>query len=392
MNKTSSKIYLNGGSYNNNFLRKVFQDFTDKCVMEVNSISEWNNKIFHIKDSETGQIKKNLKCNKTLEHWKKNMNINDKKDGEEYLIKKLDDKKKLLEMKESFQKQKKINETKNKNEKEIIEEQLKLIDNLKEELSSKQYDLNQKNELINKKEKELNDLSNELIERKKTSLGELGDILNKYESINLKNENELKEKLNEINILKEGVHKEFENKLQNLKIKVNSIEDIKNNLKKNNEIELNQEKNKLLNEHKNKLYKLDLIEIDLKNTIQNNEDIKKKYEIQFDTFKKNYDSKLDELNLKIKDQEDLKDNLYKIMDNKNQFGGASKTNLQNRIEKEKKIIKYNKKIRKYLLKTHKLNYFKNYINNEIPLLIRNNIDYNYSDLKIMILKFLNDKK
>ena len=37
------------------------------------------------------------------------------------------------------------------------------------ELSNKQYDLNQKNELINKKEKELNDLSNELIERKKTS-------------------------------------------------------------------------------------------------------------------------------------------------------------------------------------------------------------------------------
>ena len=66
-------------------------------------------------------------------------------------------------------------------------------------------------------------------------------------------------------------------------------------------------------------------------------------------------------------------------------------NLTDRMKKEKKIINYNKKIRKYLLKKNKLNHLEKYVDTNVPVIIRNNINKKYSDVKILVLQYLTTK-
>ena len=87
-----------------------------------------------------------------------------------------------------------------------------------------------------------------------------------------------------------------------------------------------------------------------------------------------------------------------IIDSTQQQGGDknSKTkknneNIFNRMKKEKKIINYNKKIRNYLLKKNKLNHLEKYVDTSVPVIIRNNINKKYSEVKILVLQYLTTK-
>jgi len=391
MNKTSTKIYLKGGS--NKFLRKIFQDFTDKCITDVNSLSEFNNKLFDIKDSETGELKKNLNCNKTLNHWKKNMNENNHLIGEKYMIKKLEDKKKLLQLNERFTEEKEEHSNKIMNEKKYIKEQYDLINGLKEDLKHKEEKIKYKNDSISQKENELNRLTNELIEKKENTSKIWNEKFKQYENLNMNNEKKLKTKLEELEILNKKLNNEFQNKYQSLELKEKTFENVKDNLQKEKELEISNEKNRLLNEHKNKLYELDLIQVDLDNKVKMNKDLKKKYDLQHESFEKNYNLRFDELNNKIKEQENLKQSFNDMIQNANkkfysQMGGKNNENIFNRMKKEKKIINYNKKIRNYLLKKNELHHLEKYVDTNVPVIIRNNINKKYSEVKILVLQYL----
>ena len=391
MNKTSTKIYLKGGS--NKFLRKIFQDFTDKCITDVNSLSEFNNKLFDIKDSETGELKKNLNCNKTLNHWKKNMNENNHLIGEKYMIKKLEDKKKLLQLNERFTEEKEEHSNKIMNEKKYIKEQYDLINGLKEDLKHKEEKIKYKNDSISQKENELNRLTNELIEKKENTSKIWNEKFKQYENLNMNNEKKLKTKLEELEILNKKLNNEFQNKYQSLELKEKTFENVKDNLQKEKELEISNEKNRLLNEHKNKLYELDLIQVDLDNKVKMNKDLKKKYDLQHESFEKNYNLRFDELNNKIKEQENLKQSFNDMIQNANkkfysQMGGKNNENIFNRMKKEKKKINYNKKIRNYLLKKNELHHLEKYVDTNVPVIIRNNINKKYSEVKILVLQYL----